>query len=125
MTDIVLKEGLSFELKKKVEYKDTAAAYGSGLLDVFATPAMIALMENCALQSVADKLPKNHSTVGTSVNIKHIKATKLNDEVVCKSKLIKTEGRKLTFELEVFDSEGKIGFGEHKRYIVDNSKFML
>ena len=71
-----------------VAYKDTAACFGSGLLEVYATPAMISLMESTAQQSVQSYLPENAITLGTEVNIKHIKATPIGLKVECESKLI-------------------------------------
>lgn len=121
---INLEIGLENSIEQKVEYKDTAAAYGSGLLEVFATPAMIALMENCCLQSIEESLPKGYSSVGIELNIRHLKATKINDKVKCISKLVEIDRLKLTFEVEAFDSHGKIGIGTHKRFVVENEKFL-
>lgn len=119
-----LNTGLQFELKQTVEYKDTAANYGSGLVEVFATPAMIALMENTCLQCVQTQLEEGFTTVGTSVNIKHIKATPKGLQVRCTATLIEADGNKLTFEVEAWDEDGKIGMGTHKRFIINNAKFM-
>jgi predicted thioesterase len=121
---INLEIGLENSIEQEVEYKDTAAAYGSGLLEVFATPAMIALMENCCLQSIEGSLPKGYSSVGIELNIRHLKATKINDKVKCVSKLVEIDRLKLTFEVEAFDNNGKIGMGTHKRFVVENEKFL-
>lgn len=107
-----------------VKEKDTALAYGSGLVEVFATPAMIALMEYTAHMSIQKELPDGYLTVGSEVNIRHIKATGVGKTVWAVSQLTAVEGKKLTFEIEAFDQEGKIGFGHHTRYVVEKQKFM-
>ena len=107
-----------------VSEKDTAMAYGSGLVPVFATPAMIALMEMTALKSIHDQLPEQYTTVGFAVDMKHLKASKTGAEVVCESELVEVSGRKLVFELQLWDDEILVGHGTHIRYIVDKSKFL-
>ncbi len=119
-----LSEGLSNTIEKTVEKHETAAAYGSGLVEVFATPAMIAFMEKAALETVADELPEGFSTVGTHVDIRHLKATPVGMKVKCEAKLVKVDGNKLSFELEAFDEEDKIGTGTHKRFVIDQARFM-
>mgnify|MGYP002641672005 CR=1 FL=1 len=119
-----LKTDIEKELEIIITPKDTAKAYGSGMVEVFATPAMIALMEKTALQLVTPFLPKGKNTVGTEVNIKHIKATPLGQKVQSFAKLTKIEGAKLTFLVEAYDANGLIGTGIHKRYIIDEKEFM-
>lgn len=115
---------MTFKIKQKVTHKDTAAAYGSGLVEVFATPAMIALMENTSLQCVQPHLEEGFTTVGTAVDVKHFKATPKGEEVVCKATLVEVDRSKLTFEVEAFDQKNKIGAGVHKRFIINNDEFM-
>lgn len=119
-----IKEGLCFEVKQTVTKDDTAAKYGSGLVEVFATPAMIALMENTSLKVVLSHLPEGFNTVGTEVNIKHIKATPVGMEVTCKATLVEIEGKKLVFNVIAHDEEGEIGNGSHTRFIINTAKFM-
>lgn len=107
-----------------VSDEDTAARYGSGLIDVFATPAMIGLMENTAQLSVHPFLPEGSITLGTEVNVKHLSATPVGQKVHCKTKLIAIEGKKLIFEVSARDGNGPIGSGTHSRYIVDAKRFM-
>jgi predicted thioesterase len=119
-----LREGMKYTATKTVTADDTASKYGSGLVEVFATPAMIALMENAAMNVALDGLPEGYNTVGTSVNIKHVKATPVGQVVKSTAKLIKIDGNKLEFEVEAYDEIGKIGFGTHGRYIIETAKFM-
>ena len=107
-----------------VNETNTAKAYGSGLIDVFATPAMIALMENTAHSSIQEFLPQGMVTVGIEINAKHIKATPIGKTVKCNSYLEKVDGKRLYFTIEAFDQEGKIGEANHIRYIVDALKFV-
>ena len=75
-----LKKGLSSQSSVTVSAGNTAAAMGSGDLDVFATPAMVALMENAAMKAVADALPEGSTTVGAEMNVTHIKPSGLGAE---------------------------------------------
>lgn len=110
--------------KKCVVSKElTALAMGSGDLEVFATPAMIALMEGCAAESVASELEEGATTVGTRINVQHLAATPVGMEVVCKSVLEKVDGRALHFTIEAWDACGLIGKGEHDRFIVYGDSF--
>ncbi|MCG8409890.1 MAG: thioesterase family protein [Bacteroidales bacterium] len=119
-----LKVGIEYTVKQKVNYADTAAMYGSGLVEVFATPAMIALMENAALKAVSSYLDDEHNTVGFEINIKHLKPTPVGGTVRCTAKLSEIDGKKLVFAVTASDEEGKIGEGTHTRYIINTKKFM-
>ena len=107
-----------------VEHKDTAAVYGSGALAVFATPAMIALMEKTCLESVADKVGDGNTTVGIAVNIKHLKASPVGALIRCDAKLVEVDRKRLVFEVRCFENDVLIGEGIHERFVVDSEKFM-
>ena len=119
-----LEIGITYTTKQLVESKDTAAQYGSGLVEVFATPAMIALMENSALNTVLPYLGQEHNTVGFEVNVRHLKPTPVGMQVECTATLTEVEGKKLVFKVEAKDEEGIIGEGTHVRYIINSKKFM-
>lgn len=118
-----LKVGLSASIETVVSSKSTAEELGSGNIDVFATPAMVSLMEKAALSAVSLHLPKGQTTVGTMVNIRHLAATPVGMKVRAVAELIGIEGKKLSFKVEAFDASEKIGEGYHERYIVDMERF--
>lgn len=107
-----------------VQESNTAAFMGSGLLPVFATPAMIALMEKTASESIQPYLEEGSGSVGTNLNVKHVSATPLGMEVRCESELIKVDGRKLVFSVKAFDAAGLIGEGTHERFLIKNESFL-
>ncbi|NLJ06131.1 MAG: thioesterase family protein [Sphingobacteriales bacterium] len=115
---------LDTEAEKTVGENDTAAVYGSGLLPVFATPAMIGFIENTAHLAINPFLGTEFTSVGIHVNVEHLKATKTGMKVRCRVKLIETDGRKLVFEANVWDEEGLIGKGTHTRVIVNKKRFL-
>ena len=119
----MLKTGIKGRKELVVTKENTAKSMGSGTLDVFATPAMIALMENTAYESVAAKLEEGSGTVGTALNVKHVAATPVGMKVTCETELIKVDGRALTFSVKAYDETGLIGEGEHERFIIYNEKF--
>ncbi|MCR5371637.1 MAG: thioesterase family protein [Clostridium sp.] len=102
----------------------TAKAVGSGELPVFATPAMIALIEETCWRSVADRLAEGEGTVGIKLEVSHLAASPVGMTVRCESELAEIDGRKLTFCVEVSDDRGKIGEGTHERFIVGNERFL-
>lgn len=119
-----IKLGMKAKLEKTVEEKDTAREFGSGAALVFATPMMIGLMEGAAMNAVKDYLPEGFSTVGTSVNIKHISATPVGKKVWAEAELIEIDRKRLVFNVYAFDEDKKIGEGTHERFIIDEAKFM-
>ena len=115
---------ISFTQTILVSQNHTAEKLGSGLLPVFSTPAMIALMENTAMKCMGD-IGEGNSSVGTEINVKHLKASKVGAEISCKASVTAIEGRKYTFRLVVTDAnENIVGEGTHQRVIIDIDKFM-
>lgn len=107
-----------------VTSQNTATTMGSGDMDVFATPAMVALMENAAMKAVGKELPEGSTTVGAEMNVTHIKPSGMGVEITATAVLTEIEGRKLTFNVGARDAEGMIGEGVHIRYVVDREKFL-
>ena len=119
----MLKEGVKGTQEIMVTEENTAKVMGSGALDVFATPAMIALMEKTAWESVQPYLEEGSGTVGTLMNVKHVAASPVGMKITCETELTRVDGRALTFSVKAFDEAGLIGEGEHERFIVYNEKF--
>ena len=119
-----MEKGLTYTSTLIVTDSHVAAVMGSGDLHVFATPAMVALMENAAMKAVAGHLPEGTTTVGAMMNTSHIKPSPIGDEVKTTAVLTEVEGRKLTFSIMAEDSKGIIGEAIHVRYIVDRERFL-
>ena len=116
--------GLKYESTVVVSPSNTAATMGSGDMYVFATPAMVALMENAAMLAVAAHLPEGSASVGTQMNTSHIKASPLGATITASAELTEVEGRKLTFAVKAWDEKGTIGEGVHTRFVVDRERFL-
>lgn len=124
MPNQTLNIGIELIAEMAVTHKDTANAYGSGLVEVFATPAMVAFIEKTCLQLVEPYLDNEESTVGTEICVQHVKATAVNQIVWCKAQVVQVDGRKITFNVRAWDNNATIGSGTHTRYIINRTKFM-
>ncbi len=116
--------GLKHVQEVEVTQYKTAKHMGSGSLDVFATPAMIALMENTCMHCVATHLQEGTATVGTFLNVKHLSATPLGATVKCECELIEIDRKRLVFSVQAYDNAGLIGEGQHERFIVNIDSFL-
>ncbi len=120
-----MKTGTEYTCTTQVEPANCASAVGSGGLDVFSTPSMIALMEKAAFTLVQESLAEGESTVGTQMNVDHVKASKIGETITAKAILTEIDGRKLTFDVSATDSAGNtIGRGVHTRFIIQIEKFL-
>lgn len=119
-----LKPGLTGTAETVVRETNTALAMGSGSLQVFATPCMVALMEQAACNAVDPCFNDSESSVGTLVNITHDAATALGKKVTATATLVEVQGRKLVFEVTAADEDKQIGNGRHERFIINKEKFM-
>lgn len=119
-----MEKGLKHISTTTVTTVNTALTMGSGDMEVFATPAMVALMENAAMKAVAAHLPEGSTTVGAMMQTSHIKPSAPGETVTAEAVLQEVDGRKLTFRVTASDSEGTIGEGIHIRYIVDRERFL-
>lgn len=106
-----------------VTQQQSAKTMGSGTLDVFATPAMIALMEQTAWKSIVPYLDSNQSSVGTRLDITHDAPTPLGMTVTCESELVEIDGRRLVFTVTASDDKGIIGKGIHERFLIQEDSF--
>ena len=102
----------------------TAAAVGSGLLEVYGTPYLVALMEETCLASTGEFLEEGQGTVGISISLKHTAATPVGMKVWCESDLVEVDGKRLVFTVKAFDEAGPIGEAEHERVVIAERRFM-
>jgi len=116
--------GLSTEVELTVTETETAAYLGSGSLAVYATPALVALMENTAVRALEGHLPPGHTTVGGKINVRHVAATSVGVKVRAKAELIEIQGNKLTFHIQAWDEVEQIGDASHIRYLIEGDVFM-
>lgn len=116
-------ENIKATVKETVTENNTAISVGSGSLKVYATPAMLALMEKAACEAVASILNEGETTVGTLLNVAHTAATPVGMEVSATAELIERDGRKLVFNVTANDESGEIGKGTHERFIVLSERF--
>ena len=116
--------GRSFTSSVVVDTSVTARALGSGDLDVLATPAMIALMENAAMQAVAGALPEGATTVGGAIDCVHLKPSPVGRTVTATAEVTAVDGPKITFAITAHDGETLIGQATHTRFVVDRKRFL-
>lgn len=121
---IIMETGLTHTSSTVVDHSNTAITLGSGDMPVFATPAMLALMENAAMLAVAGCLPEGSTTVGGHIESSHIKPSALGATVEATAVLKECDGRKLTFSVEAWCNGELIGKGSHLRFIVDRERFL-
>ncbi len=118
-----MEKGIKNTLEITVTEENSAAVMKSGTLKVLASPAMIALIEETAWKSVQPYLEDGQGTVGTNLNINHVAPTPLGMKVSCETELIEVDGRKLKFDVKVYDECGLAGNGTHERFIIYSEKF--
>jgi len=116
--------GLKGRAETTVTPETTAAAVGSGSLPVLATPVMAALMEKAAANAAAPCLAPGEGTVGVELHITHDSATPVGMRVWAEAELTAADGRSLTFRVNAFDEAGPIGQGTHRRYVIQNDRFL-
>ena len=120
----MIETGIQGHKEQIVTPEMSAARVGSGLVDVFATPMLVALVEQTCYESVLPHLDEGQGTVGTLVNVSHLSATPIGKRVWCDSELTEVDRRRLVFSVKAYDEYGTIGEGTHERFIIDTAKFM-
>jgi len=119
-----LQPGLTGSVTWTATERHSAEAWGSGAVPVFATPSLVGLMETAAMEALRGRLSDGDTTVGTRIDVSHLAATPLGDEVRAEATLTSVDGRRLTFEIVAHDSSQKIGEGRHERVIVSREQFV-
>jgi fluoroacetyl-CoA thioesterase len=122
MTDLT--PGLTAETSLTVTESDTAAKWGSGLVPVFGTPALVGLMEAAAVKALEGHLPEGQTTVGGRIDLQHLATTPVGMTVHARAELKTVEGRKLIFEIQAWDDVDKIGEALHERFVIKTEKFI-
>ena len=120
----MITEKVKGHLEQVVTAEMSAARVGSGLVDVFATPMMIAMIEKTCNDSVLPLLERGEGTVGTRVDVTHCAATPVGMRVWCDSELVTVDRRRLVFKVAAYDECGLIGEGTHERFVIDTERFM-
>ncbi len=120
----MLEKGIKNKITIAVTKDKTAIVMGSGTLDVFATPAMVALMEQTAAESVEPFLDEGITSVGTKINVEHLSADPVGIEITCESELTAVDNRKLCFDITASDKHGVIGKAYHERFLIKSESFM-
>ena len=114
----------SYTKKFIVQDHQIADFLGSGKVAVLSSPSMILMMEQTAMLFVQEHLPEGWITVGTRVDVSHLRASKVGAEIIVHAKLLEFEKKHMIFEVEAYDGENKIGEGKHERHIVNLEKFI-
>jgi predicted thioesterase len=118
-----IKPGLVGESEQVVTEGLTARSLGSGLVPAFATPAMIALLENASVNAIRKYLQSGHTSVGVEVNIRHLAATPVGMNVHARAEVLSVDKHRVTFQVEAWDDKERIGEGTHVRVVVDEARF--
>ncbi len=119
-----IQPGMAGEQVTTVTEAQTARHLGSGGIDVYATPAMIALMEAAAVAAIDHLLPEGQASVGTAIDIRHLAATPLGEQVRARAEVVAVDGRQITFRVQAWDEHELIGEGSHTRFIIDMARFV-
>lgn len=119
-----IETGLKGRADSTVTPQNTANAIGSGLVPVFATPHMIALMEHAAVEAIQPALGPEESSVGAQISVSHNSATPIGMKVWAEAEVTAVDGRNITFTVTAFDEVGEIGSGTHKRVVLETEKFL-
>ncbi|MDY7075390.1 MAG: thioesterase family protein [Chloroflexota bacterium] len=119
-----LAPGLSGKAEMVVTEADTAARWGSGLVPVLGTPALVGLMEGAAVQALADHLPPGQTSVGGRIDVHHLAPTPVGMRAYAHAELLEVEGRRLVFRVEAWDEMEQVGKATHERFVVDEERFV-
>ena len=119
-----LAPGLTGEIDMIVTDTDTAARWGSGLVPVFGTPALVGLMEGAAVQALAAYLSPGQTSVGGRIDLRHLAPTPVGMRVRARAELLQVEGRRLVFHVEAWDEAERIGEATHERFVIDQERFI-
>ena len=122
----MLEIGKSYTIEQVVTPEMTARAIGSGGLEVFGTPFMMAMMEHAAMDCVQPDLPEGKGTVGVDIASSHLAPTPVGMKITATAEVtgVSANGKMITFKVSASDEEGLIGEGTHTRAVIDNARFL-
>lgn len=118
-----LVSGISGTATVAVTPDNTAEKFGNAGAAVFATPMLVGLMEQAAINAIAPYLEEGHGSVGTKVDISHLAATPIGMQVTATATLEEVAGKKLTFAVTASDDREVVGKGRHERYVINSASF--
>ena len=119
-----IEPGLVGEARTTVDGTNLASSYAPGAVDLYATPAMVGLMEHAAINAIERLLPEGSVSVGTHLDVRHLAATPPGLEITARAEVLEVEGRRIAFRVEAFDPAEKIGEGTHERFVVDLARLV-
>jgi fluoroacetyl-CoA thioesterase len=119
-----LAPGLIGKAERVVTEADSADRWGSGMVPVFGTPALVGLMESAAVQALAEHLPPGQTSVGGRIDVRHLAPTPVGMRVHARAELLEVEGRRLVFRIEAWDEVEQIGEATHERFVVGEERFI-
>lgn len=119
-----IKPGLKGSASMEVQKGNTAIEVGSGSVPVFATPMLVAIMENAAINAIKEHLPEGKTTVGGQIECKHTSPTPIGMTVIATAELVEVDRKRLTFKIEAHDELEKVGEGEHNRFVIELDNFL-
>jgi predicted thioesterase len=119
-----IQTGLKGQEEMVVGHQDLASVMGNIGAEVLSTHRVVLLMEMAARNAIKDCLPEGKMTVGTFVRIQHLAAAPLGSKVRAEAQIKEIEGRRLVFEIAVYDEFEKIAEGENEQLIVSIDRFL-
>jgi predicted thioesterase len=119
-----LAAGLSAEVAHVVAEGDTATALHSGDVNVLGTPRVVALCEEATVRAIEGRLDPGLTSVGTRVEVDHLRATAVGGRLLAEAVLEEAAGRKLLFSVSVSDADGRVAVGRIVRVVVERDRFL-
>jgi len=116
--------GMRTSWQRVVDDEMTAEKWGNQGVRVLATPTLVGLLEMTCVRAIAGELEPGWSTVGTHIDLRHLKATAVGDTITLEAEVANVEGRKVTFNVRAEDSGGVAGEGTHERVLIDLERFL-
>jgi fluoroacetyl-CoA thioesterase len=120
-----LRPGLTGEAKVLVSDANTAEGFGNAGAKVYATPMLVALMEQASIAAILPVLLPGEGSVGTRVEMSHTAATPIGMTVTARAELVEVAGKRLVFDVVASDEQEIVGKCRHERYIIGNMSAFL